>query len=52
MIESRCGILCGECAYREQPGCTGCTRIQKPFWGDSCPVKACCEERGYSHCGQ
>ena len=52
MIASRCGIVCGECAYREPMGCAGCTRIQKPFWGSSCPVKGCCEERGHAHCGQ
>lgn len=33
MIESRCGIKCGSCAYKEQMGCTGCLHIQKPFWG-------------------
>ena len=26
--------------------------IQKPFWGDSCPVKASCEEKNLEHCGQ
>ena len=52
MIESRCGILCGECGFREQMGCAGFTQIQKPFWGDSCPVKSCCEEKGHTHCGQ
>ncbi len=52
MIESRCGILCNECAYREQMGCAGCVQIQKPFWGDSCPVKSCCEEKTKEHCGQ
>ena len=25
-IESRCGILCSECAYREQMNCKGCTQ--------------------------
>ena len=30
MIESRCGIKCGSCAYKEQMGCTGCLHIQKP----------------------
>lgn len=24
MIESRCGILCSECQYREQMGCGTC----------------------------
>ena len=23
MVESRCGILCGECGYREQMNCGG-----------------------------
>lgn len=50
-ISSRCGLLCGECAYREQMNCTGCVQIQKPFWGESCPVKSCCEGRGLDHCG-
>lgn len=52
MIESRCGLRCGECSYREGMGCPGCTQITKPFWGDSCPVKACCEDKGFQHCGQ
>ena len=52
MIESRCGILCSECEYREKVNCEGCVNISKPFWGDSCPVKDCCEGRGYAHCGQ
>lgn len=52
MAESRCGILCGECEYKEQMGCKGCIHIQKPFWGESCPVKSCCEGREKEHCGQ
>lgn len=52
MIESRCGLLCGTCAYREKTSCNGCTQIEKPFWGDSCPVKACCEGKQLAHCGQ
>lgn len=52
MIESRCGLLCSECDYREQAGCKGCVNIEKPFWGESCPVKSCCEEKGHEHCGQ
>ena len=51
-VQSRCGILCSQCGYREQMDCAGCIRIQKPFWGDRCPVKACCEEKGHAHCGQ
>ncbi len=52
MIESRCGILCSECTYREQMGCKGCTAMDKPFWGESCPVKHCCEQKEHEHCGQ
>lgn len=51
MIQSRCGILCGECSYREQMGCKGCMEIDNPFWG-SCPLKACCEGKGHLHCGE
>lgn len=50
MIESRCGILCNECGYREQMSCKGCIHIHKPFWGD-CPVKSCCEKKSLEHCG-
>ncbi len=51
-IESRCGILCSECTYREQMGCKGCTEIDKPFWADACPVKSCSESKKCEHCGQ
>jgi len=51
MIESRCGILCSECTYREPMHCKGCINIDKPFWGENCPVKSCCENRGIEHCG-
>lgn len=50
--ESRCGILCSECEYRENPGCKGCIHIEKPFWGEGCPVKSCCEKKTFVHCGQ
>lgn len=52
MVESRCGILCSECSYREQMNCKGCVIIEKPFWGDSCPVKSCCESKQQNHCGE
>jgi hypothetical protein len=52
MIESRCGIVCSECKYKEQVGCKGCVNIDKPFWGKSCKVKKCCEERNHEHCGE
>lgn len=51
MIESRCGLLCSQCEYRQATGCPGCVNMDKPFWGESCPVKSCCEGRGLPHCG-
>ena len=52
MIESRCGLLCEACGYRETTGCEGCVHIDKPFWGNACPVKTCCEAKKLEHCGQ
>ena len=52
MMESRCGILCSGCSFSDSPGCKGCVQIEKPFWGESCPVKSCCEGKGHAHCGQ
>lgn len=51
MTESRCGIKCSQCAYKEQMNCKGCVNISKPFWGESCPVKSCCEGKQLEHCG-
>ena len=52
IIESRCGILCSQCNYRAEVNCKGCLNIVKPFWGDSCPVKSCCEDKELKHCGE
>lgn len=52
MIESRCVLLCSACEYREQMGCQGCVKMEKPFWGEQCPVKSCCESKNMEHCGQ
>lgn len=51
MVESRCGLLCGQCEFKESMGCAGCVTMEKPFWGERCPVKSCCEEKGHEHCG-
>lgn len=32
MVESRCGLLCSECSFREATGCKGCANMDKPFW--------------------
>jgi hypothetical protein len=52
VIESRCGILCNECNYKEEVNCKGCLNIDKPFWGEQCPLKSCCEEKSFLHCGE
>ena len=51
MIESRCGLCCSSCEYREKMNCKGCVLMTKPFWGDVCSVKSCCEEKKHEHCG-
>lgn len=51
MIESRCGICCSVCTYREAAGCPGCTQMEHPFWG-VCPLKTCTEGKRLHHCGE
>lgn len=52
-VESRCGICCSKCHLLEEGICQGrCVDIEKPFWGDNCPVKSCCEGKTLSCCGQ
>lgn len=51
-IESRCGICCSKCKFKKDKLCIGCTKITKPFWGDSCPVKVCCESKNIDCCGK
>ncbi len=51
MVESRCGLLCSQCRYKEEVNCPGCVHMSKPFWGESCPVKACCEGKRLLHGG-
>ena len=51
MIESRCGLLCSSCSYREPFKCGGCVETNgHPFHGE-CPVAECCQSKGYEHCG-
>lgn len=52
MVESRCGILCSECEYKDKMNCKGCVNIDKPFWGEKCDVKTCCESKNHNHCGE
>ena len=51
-VQSRCGLLCDGCAYKASHGCAGCIALNgRPFWGE-CPVAACCQDKGYAHCGE
>lgn len=50
MIETRCGLLCSACAFREN--CGGCIATGgHPFHGE-CPVALCCQSKGHTHCGE
>lgn len=50
--ESKCGICCSECQFFKDKTCEGCTNIEKPFWGDSCEVKSCSENKNLECCGE
>lgn len=51
-VDSRCGLHCTGCEYKETSGCGGCIETNgHPFHGE-CPVAVCCQNRGYRHCGQ
>lgn len=52
MIESRCGLCCSQCSYKEAVGCQGCLAMESPFWGECCIIKDCCIQRGHEHCGE
>lgn len=50
--DSRCGLRCTGCGYRESHGCRGCMETDgHPFHG-ACPVALCCQGKGLVHCGQ
>jgi len=51
MVESRCGLICKGCEWKEKEGCTGCVNMNNPFWG-TCNVKNGCVGKGLEHCGQ
>ena len=52
MIETRCGLLCSECSYKESHNCGGCIETKgNPFHGE-CPVAVCCQNKGFTHCGE
>ena len=52
MIETRCGLSCVTCTYRESTGCGGCIATNgHPFHGE-CRLAVCCQDRGHLHCGE
>jgi len=52
MIDSRCGLHCTDCPYKESHGCGGCIETGgHPFHGE-CPVALCCREKECAHCGE
>lgn len=51
-IDTRCGLCCESCGFREPCNCGGCIATNgHPFHGE-CPVAVCCQEKGFVHCGQ
>lgn len=51
-VQSRCGLLCDGCAFREQTNCGKCLDTNgHPFHGE-CPVAVCCQDKGHMHCGE
>lgn len=52
MIDSRCGLHCSTCTFKEACGCGGCIETMgNPFHGQ-CRIAICCQDKGYTHCGQ
>ncbi len=50
-VQSRCGLLCSACGFRDTCGCGGCIETNgHPFHGE-CTIAVCCQGKGYVHCG-
>lgn len=48
MIDSRCGLHCTTCTYKEPCGCGGCIETNgHPFHG-ACPVAQCCQKKAFT----
>ena len=51
-VQSRCGLCCDTCGFKESHGCGGCIETNgNPFHGE-CPVAKCCQDKNYNHCGE
>ncbi len=52
MIDSRCGLHCNGCQWKESHGCGGCIETMgNPFHGE-CHIARCCQGKGHTHCGE
>ncbi|SHO45524.1 Type 1 glutamine amidotransferase-like domain-containing protein [Anaerocolumna xylanovorans] len=52
MIDSRCGLHCTNCSWKETHGCMGCIEsMGNPFHGE-CSIAVCCQNKGLMHCGE
>ncbi len=52
IADSRCGLHCTGCSYKDATGCSGCIATNgHPFHGE-CPIALCCQEKGIVHCGE
>ena len=52
MVDSRCGLHCTGCEWKESCGCGGCIETMgHPFHGE-CPIAVCCQDKGYLYCGE
>ena len=52
MIDSRCGLHCAGCPYKDSHDCGGCIKTNgHPFHGE-CPIAICCQGKGHIHCGE
>jgi len=51
-IDSRCGLSCAECTYKEATGCGGCIATNgHPFHGE-CELAKCAENKSKRFCGE
>ena len=52
MVDSRCGLHCTGCEWKNSNNCGGCIKTNgNPFHG-KCPVAACCQSKTFVHCGE
>jgi hypothetical protein len=52
VADSRCGLPCTGCSWKESHGCGGCIETNgNPFHGE-CPIAQCCQGKKLTHCGE